>query len=139
MPLSQYSGNSFCGPQLWGDGSSAKQQQQLCASQMAHHRLYYPPSSLHFPKWQNGRYEAPSLIPCSQGIVGPLPSSLGVLRPNNMSSSRQLFPVSSSSPSSGGKRQHHHNHPGSFNEDGAGFRSDGVPHLQQLLCNAQNM
>lgn len=101
---SQYSGKPFCGPQLLGHGSSAKQ--QLCASQMAHHRLLYP-SSPHIPKWQNGRYEAPTLIPCSLGSWAPSPSSLEVLGPKNMPNpqqQQQLFPISSSSPSSRGKR-----------------------------------
>ncbi|XXG66131.1 hypothetical protein AAC387_Pa05g3672 [Persea americana] len=141
LQSSQYSGKPFCGQQLLGHGSAVQQQQQqqLCASQMAHHRLLYP-SSPHVPKWQNGRYEAPTLIPCSLGSWAPSPSSLEVLGPKNTPNpqQQQLFPILSSSPSSRGKRLHH-NHPSSFDEGRAVFRPDGVPHLQQLLCNAQNM
>eukprot|EP00268_Persea_americana_P066330 TRINITY_DN9004_c0_g1_i5.p1 TRINITY_DN9004_c0_g1~~TRINITY_DN9004_c0_g1_i5.p1 ORF type:complete len:728 (-),score=198.73 TRINITY_DN9004_c0_g1_i5:359-2542(-) len=128
LQLPQYSSNAFYGTQL-AHGSLAKQQQQqqLWAARMAHYRPCNS-SSAQLPKWQNGRHDAPPLIPCTQSSVPPSPSSLDVLGPRYMPSPQQLFAVSSSR----GKRQHHHNYPNSYDESGA-------PQLQQLLCNAQNM
>lgn len=144
LQVPQYAGNPFYGPQL-GYGSSAKQQQQqqqhqqqMWSAQMVRYRPCSPPFS--HPKWQNGRNDSPSFIPCTQPVGPLLPSSLEVLGPRYAPTQQQLFAIPSCSSLTKDKRQQqHHHHPSNYDEGHPMLHSDVAPQLHQLLCNAQNL
>lgn len=149
MQLPPYHGNPF-GPQASPTASTKQQPQQqhlqLQQHQQHQQRLWaahlaanYRPvgtsaPAVHFPSWQNGRQDS-MLIPCSQGLMSPSPSTLELVGPKYAPLSpqqQQLMAVTSSFPPGRVKRQEH-NLPSVYEESGGGFRSGSALPLQ-LLC-----
>ncbi|CAN6682834.1 unnamed protein product [Malus baccata var. baccata] len=148
MQLPPYHGNPF-GPQASPTASTKQhpQQQHLQLRQhqqrlwAAHLAAQYRPvgtsaPAVHFPSWQNGRQDS-MLIPCSQGLMSPSPSTLELVGPKYAPLSlsqqqQQLMAVNSSFPPGRVKRQEHHL-PSVYEESGGGFCSGSALPLQ-LLC-----
>ncbi|KAM1434390.1 hypothetical protein ACFX13_043199 [Malus domestica] len=145
MQVSPYHGNPFCGPQASPTASTKQQpQQQHLQLQQHQQRLWaahlaaqYRPvgtsaPAVHVPGWQNGRQDM-MLIPCSQGLMSPSPSTLELVGPKYAPlSQQQLMAVTSSFPPGRVKRQEHHL-PSVYEESGGGFRAGSAMPLQ-LLC-----
>ncbi|XP_048444118.1 uncharacterized protein LOC103927813 [Pyrus x bretschneideri] len=145
MQLSPYHGNPFCGPQASPTASTKQQpQQQHLQLQQHQQRLWanhlaaqYRPvgtsaPAVHVPGWQNGRQDM-MLMPCSQGLMSPSPSTLELVGPKYAPlSQQQLMAVTSSFPPGRVKRQEHHL-PSVYEESGGGFRAGSAMPLQ-LLC-----
>ncbi|XP_068313058.1 uncharacterized protein [Pyrus communis] len=145
MQLSPYHGNPFCGPQASPTASTKQQpQQQHLQLQQHQQRLWathlaaqYRPvgtsaPAVHVPGWQNGRQDM-MLMPCSQGLMSPSPSTLELVGPKYAPlSQQQLMAVTSSFPPGRVKRQEHHL-PSVYEESGAGFHAGSAMPLQ-LLC-----